>query len=106
MRIISKGTIERYGAKHNLALEPLRAWHALVKSQEWEKPADVRVSFPSASFVGKDRIIFNIKGNSYRLVTRVVYKNPKKKHGVVYVVKAMTHAEYDKIDVTTLRYEG
>ena len=106
MHIISKGTIERYGIKHGTALEPLRAWYELVKRQQWEKPADVKVNFPSASFVGKDRIIFNIKGNAYRLVTRVVYKRPGMTQGVVYLISALTHAEYDKVDVTTLRYEG
>ena len=106
MRIISKGTIERYGRKHAIALEPLRAWHELVKRQTWTAPDDIKRVFPSASFVGGDRVVFNIKGNVYRLVVRVRYRKATARHGFVYVIRIMTHAEYDKVDVTTLRYEG
>lgn len=106
MRIIAKETLERYGRKHAPALQPLRAWHDLVKLETWNTPEDIKRSFPSVSFVGGDRIVFNIKGNAYRLVIRVRYKKPSTKQGVVYVIRVMTHAEYDKVDVTTLRYEG
>lgn len=106
MRIIAKGTLERYGRKHGAALEPLRAWHELVKRQTWGTPNDIKRSFPSASFVGGDRVVFNIKGNAYRLVARVRYKTAVRRHGIVFIVRIMTHAEYDKVDVTTLRYDG
>lgn len=106
MRIIAKETLERYGAEHAIVLQPLRAWHELVKQESWGSPEDIKRTFPSASFVGGDRVVFNIKGNAYRLVARVIYKKPSAKQGVVYVIRIMTHAEYDKVDVTTLRYEG
>lgn len=106
MRIIAKGTLERYGRKHGAALQPLRAWHELVKRETWTNPEDIKRVFPSASFVGGDRVVFNIKGNAYRLVARVRFKRPSAKQGVVYVVRIMTHAEYDKVEVKTLRYEG
>lgn len=106
MRIIAKETLERYGAKHAIALQPLRAWYELVKQETWVAPEDIKRTFPSASFVGGDRVVFNIKGNAYRLVVRVIYKKPSTKQGVVYVIRVMTHAEYDKVDVTSLRYEG
>ena len=89
-----------------MVLQPLRAWHELVKKETWTSPEDIKRTFPSVSFVGGDRLVFNIKGNAYRLVARVRYKKPKVKQGVIYVVQVMTHAEYDKVDVTTLRYEG
>lgn len=106
MRIIAKETLERYGRSHALALQPLRAWHELVKKETWNNPEDIRRTFPSVSFVGKDLLVFNIKGNSYRLVARIRYKKPSTRQGIVYVIRVMTHAEYDKVDVTTLRYEG
>ena len=106
MRIIAKGTLERYGRRHALALQPLRAWHELVPKETWITPEDIKRTFPSVSFVGGDRLVFNIKGNAYRLVARVRYKKPSAKQGVVYVIRVMTHSEYDKVDVTTLRYEG
>jgi len=105
MRIIAKGTIERYGRKHALALEPLRSWYELVKKLQWETPKDIKYHFPAASFVAGNRVVFNIKGNAYRLVTKVIYKKPSTKHGIVFVIRIMTHAEYDKVDVTTLRHE-
>lgn len=106
MRIIAKETLERYGKRHTQALQPLRAWHDLVKKESWAAPEDIKHTFPSVSFVGGDRLVFNIKGNAFRLVARVRYKKPSTKTGVVYVIRIMTHAEYDKVDVTTLRYEG
>ncbi len=106
MRIIAKETLERYGKRHMQALQPLRAWYELVKKETWATPEDIKRSFPSVSFVGGDRLVFNIKGNAFRLVARVRYKKPSARNGIVYIIRVMTHAEYDKVDVTTLRYEG
>lgn len=106
MRVIKKGTLESFGAAHAPALEPLRAWHDLVKRTEWTKPSEIKKQFASASFVAGNRVVFNIKGNAYRLIVKVVYKKPSMKQGIVFIIAAMTHAEYDKIDVTTIRYEG
>lgn len=106
MRIIAKGTLERYGSRHVQALQALRAWHDLVKEETWATPEDIKRTFPTVSFVGGDRLVFNIKGNAFRLVARVRYKKPSTRSGVVYVIRIMTHAEYDKVDVTALRYEG
>lgn len=106
MRIIAKGTIERYGRKHAAALESLRAWYEMVKKLQWATPEQIKEHFPSASFVAGNRVVFNIKGNAYRLVVKLHYKKPTMKHGIVYVLRIMTHAEYDKVDVTTLRHEN
>jgi len=88
------------------AVQPLRSWHELVKKETWSTPEDIKRAFPSVSFVGGDRLVFNINGNAYRLVARVRYKKPPTKQDVIYVIRVMTHAEYGKVDVTTLRYEG
>jgi len=61
---------------------------------DWESPAQVKEKYRSASFVGENRVIFNIKGNDYRLVVKINYP-----YQVVYVRCVGTHAEYDKIDV-------
>ena len=61
---------------------------------DWESPAQVKENYRSASFVGENRVIFNIKGNDYRLVVKINYP-----YRVVYVRFVGTHAEYDKIDV-------
>ena len=72
---------------------PLKAWHAIVKEANWHHFASVRDQFGSASAVG-DRVVFNIAGNKYRLVTYINYD-----FHTVYVRFVGTHTEYDKVDV-------
>ncbi|MBX2982346.1 MAG: type II toxin-antitoxin system HigB family toxin [Flavobacteriales bacterium] len=105
MRIIAKGTIERYGREHADALEPLRSWYSIAKNSQWSTPEDIKRLFASASFLAGNRVVFNIKGNSYRLVVKVTYKRPAMKHGIVYIIRILTHAAYNKVDVTKLRHE-
>jgi mRNA interferase HigB len=62
-----------------------------IQEAQWEKPGDIKVSFPSASFLAENRVIFNLKGNKYRVDTKISYPNK-----VVYVIRAGTHAEYTK----------
>lgn len=71
--------------------EPLRAWCVLAEKSRWSNFADVRAQAgPTASAVG-NCVIFNIRGNHYRLVVRIVYPKPR-----VYILKVMTHAEYSE----------
>ena len=93
MRIISKRTLRAFWIRFADAEEPLLAWYREVEKAEWEKPAQVKERYRSASFVKGNRVIFNIKGNTYRLIVKVNYK-----YGIVYVRFVGTHAEYDKID--------
>ena len=71
--------------------EKVKAWISEVKEAKLYKPMDIKERYVSASFLEGDRVVFNLKGNRYRLVVRVSYKNQ-----VVRVMKAGTHAEYDK----------
>jgi mRNA interferase HigB len=87
MRVIAKKTLREFWIRHPDAEGPLLAWYREVESEDWDSPASV------ASFVG-DRIVFNIKGNKYRLVVRVSYP-----FRLVYIRFVGTHAEYDDIDV-------
>jgi mRNA interferase HigB len=80
---------------HPEAKAPLAAWFGELKRANRTDTAEVKRRYPSASFVGKDRIVFNIKGNNYRLVVR--YRPP-----VVFIRLVGTHAEYDRIDATTI----
>ena len=77
---------------HDDADGPLRAWYTHVNSKtvSWLAWGDVRASFPSASIVG-DCVVFNIGGNKYRLICRIRYTTQK-----VFVLKVMTHSEYDE----------
>lgn len=81
---------------HADAAESLREWYRTAELADWTKLADVRESYKSVDLVG-DRLVFNIKGNKYRLVCRVRFGHP-----VVFVRWIGTHAEYDKIDVRNI----
>ena len=72
---------------------PLRAWFAEAARADWTSPADVKARYPHASFVGNDRIVFNIGGNKYQLIVRIDYLGR-----VVLVRFVGTHAEYDTIN--------
>lgn len=64
VRIFSQSTVSRFGRLHAQAREPLRAWFKEVTRARWSGPADVKQAYASASFLGGDRIVFNIKGNA------------------------------------------
>ena len=105
MRIIARNTLTRFveglgGNKDQRAVKAaLDAWFHEVKRAEWKNSSDVKASYTSASIVGSDRVVFNIKGNAYRLVTAVDYRRT-----IVFIKWLGTHREYDKIDVREIRY--
>lgn len=94
MRIIAKRALREFWERHPDARESLLAWYREVEQEDWDTPAKVKAKYRSASIVGGSRVVFNIKGNDYRLVVRVLYA-----YRVVYVRLVGTHAEYDAIDV-------
>ena len=93
MRIIAKRQLRAFWEKHPSAEAPLLAWYREVQHEDWDSPAKVKQKFRNASFAKDSRVIFNIKGNDYRLVVRINY--PAR---IVYVRFVGTHAEYDVID--------
>jgi mRNA interferase HigB len=78
----------------------LDAWFALVSRAEWKNSAELKMQHRTASIVSSDRVVFNIKGNEFRLVAAVDYI-----HGVVFVLWLGTHREYDRIDVRQVEFE-
>lgn len=101
MRIIKRKTLLDFALKHPPARQPLLAWYAEVEKAEWKKPNEIKASFRTADIINNKRVVFNIKGNDYRLVVDVEYRI-----GLVFIVRVMTHAQYDKVDVTTIDHEG
>ncbi len=93
MRIISVRILKDYWYKHNDAEQPLKAWFAEAKKAEWKRPSDITKQYRTASVFPNNRIVFNIKGNNYRLVTAINYD-----FSVVYIRFIGTHKEYDKIN--------
>lgn len=74
MVIITKKTIEKYALKHNTAAEPLNTWYGIAKQANWSNITDVRNTFNKADYVGNNRIVFNIKGNDFRLIALVMFR--------------------------------
>src|SRR5437660_10806453 len=89
MWIVSLKRLREFWAIHRRAEVPLRAWFTQTSAAEWRQFGDLRATFPSADLVG-NCTVFNIAGNHYRLVARVLYVSHK-----VYVLRVMTHVEYD-----------
>lgn len=97
MRIISRRILREFWEKHPDSALPLQTWFRDVERATWNTLADIKATHRSASFVANNRIVFNIKGNHYRLVVVVIYQ-----YGVTYIRFVGTHEEYDRIDVTTI----
>lgn len=97
MRIFTEKTLREYAESHPDAKTALQDWACKVKKAEWTCFADIKSTFNSVDAVGNQRYVFNIKGNNYRLVVLIMF-TPK----MVYVRFIGTHAEYDKIDCSTI----
>ncbi|MGI8783460.1 MAG: type II toxin-antitoxin system HigB family toxin [Acidobacteriota bacterium] len=90
MRVISHRAIVKYGLKHSNALPALDTWYRTTRRAAWKNLADTRRDFPHADLVD-DKTVFNIKGNSHRLIAWINYRTQK-----VFILDVLTHAEYDK----------
>ncbi len=96
MRIVALKTLREFWARHPDAEQSLRAWHEEVNRAQWRTPADIKAHFGNATILKGRRVVFNIKGNDYRLLTALAYHT-----GLVFVKFVGTHAEYDHIDAET-----
>ncbi len=97
MRIISRRLLREFWEKHPDAAVPLQTWFHDVERANWSGPADIKSVYRNASFLANNRVVFNIKGNRYRLVVLVIYV-----HGVIYIRFVGTQEEYDHIDAATI----
>jgi mRNA interferase HigB len=99
MRIIAVSTLRDFWSLPGRqdAEQSLRAWVHIVKAATWTKPTDVKAMFRSADILANDRVVFDIRGNKYRLIAAIHYSGQR-----VYVRFIGTHAEYDDIDATTI----
>ncbi len=99
MRVIAKRTLREHWEKPSRAdsKEPLEAWYSEAKTATWEKFADIKESYGSASIIPGDRVVFNIGGNKYRLVVKINYAAE-----IIYIRFIGTHQEYDRIEVSKI----
>jgi mRNA interferase HigB len=83
--------------KHSDSEQQLKSWFQETSNAEWKNPNDIKIEYPSASILADNRVVFNIKGNKYRLIVRINYD-----YGMTWIRFVGTHAEYDKIDATKI----
>lgn len=91
MKILGKNKLDTFAKKHADSRKALATWVADVERENWQSPNDIKAVYQTADFLADNRVIFNIRGNHFRLAVRVRYCN-----GIVLVEWIGTHAEYDK----------
>lgn len=97
MRVIATSTLRDFWLNNPDAEQPLKAWFEEATLAQWTQPMDIKAQYRNASILKNRRVVFNIKGNDYRLVVAIAYRQQ-----VVYVKFIGTHAEYDAIDAETV----
>jgi mRNA interferase HigB len=97
MRVIAVSSLRKFWEHHPDAQAQLRAWYDEAIKATWAQPADIKAQYRSASILRNRRVVFNIKGNEYRLVVAVAYRLQ-----AVYVKFVGTHAAYDAINAETI----
>jgi mRNA interferase HigB len=97
MRVIAVSTLRSFWEQHPDAEQPLKAWYQEATGATWSQPADIKAQYRSASVLKNRRVVFNIKGNDYRLIVAIAYQLQ-----IVYVKFVGTHNEYDAVDAETV----
>jgi mRNA interferase HigB len=97
LRILSRSTHRDFWETHPDAEEALKTWYSEASHADWQSPLDVKTSRRNASIIGNNRVAFNIKGNTYRLIVSIRYDI-----GIIFIRFIGTHTEYDKVDAETV----
>jgi mRNA interferase HigB len=97
MRILSRSTLRNFWETHPDAEETLKTWYSEASNADWQSPLDVEISCRNVSIIANNRVVFNIKGNTYRLIVSIRYDL-----GIIFIRFIGTHSEYDKVDAETI----
>ncbi len=97
MRVIAKKTLRDFWGKHKDCEQPLKSWFQEASSAEWKNSNEIKLKYPTASIIGDNRVVFNIKGNAYRLIIKINFD-----YKMIWIRFIGTHSEYDKINVKTI----
>ncbi len=97
MRVHSLKTLREFWKKHTDVKDVLKSWFQIVEQAQWSSFSDIKKAFGSADVILGNRVVFNIKGNKYRLIVRVNYD-----WKIVYIRFVGTHAEYDKVNAESV----
>lgn len=100
MRVISIATLREFWDANPEAEQPLKAWLDEARQAKWSSPPEIKENYRSASVLNSRRVVFNIKGNDYRLIVAIAYR-----FSAVYVKFIGTHRQYDAIDANTVEME-
>jgi mRNA interferase HigB len=93
LRVIAKKTLREFWIRHPDCEQQLKSWYHEADAADWKRPRDIKKEYPTASILADNRVVFNIKGNHYRLVVKINYD-----YRLVWIRFVGTHAQYDKID--------
>lgn len=96
-RIIAKRTLREFWNKHPDSEQYLKTWYLTAKHADWNSPNDIKKFYANASILKNGRVVFNIKGNDYRLIVKFNYQ----RHWA-FIRFIGTHSEYDKIDANNI----
>lgn len=97
MRVIARKTLREFWLRHADTEQQLKAWFHEAEAAEWKSFNDIKMRYRSADVLPGNRVVFNIKGNAYRLVVKINYRI-----GLVFIRFVGTHAEYDNIDAVNI----
>ena len=96
-RILAKSTLREFWDKNPDSEQYLKTWYETAMNSNWKTPNDVKQSYTNASILKDSRIVFNIKGNSYRLIVKFNFE-----HELAFIRFIGSHSEYDKIDANRI----
>jgi mRNA interferase HigB len=97
LRVIAKRILRQFWARHPDCEQQLKSWYQETQKSEWKNTHALKKEYPTASILRDNRVIFNIKGNNYRLIVRINFQ-----YQMMWIRFIGTHKEYDKIDATNI----
>jgi mRNA interferase HigB len=97
LRVIAKRILRDFWEKHEDCEQQLKSWFREIQKSNWENPNQVKEEYPSASILNNNRVVFNIKGNNYRLIVKISFE-----YQMVWIRFIGTHGEYDIINANTI----
>jgi mRNA interferase HigB len=97
MRVIAKSTLRAFWEKHSDAEVALKTWYKIVEKADWKDSHQVKKVYADVGIIGSNRLVFNIRGNKYRIVVYLIYRFQK-----IFIRFVGTHQQYDRIDAKTI----
>jgi mRNA interferase HigB len=97
LRVIAKKILREFWVKHEDSEQQLKSWFREAEKAEWNNPNQIQAEYSTASITKENRVVFNIKGNNYRLIAKINFE-----YQMVWIRFIGTHAEYDKINANTI----